>query len=80
MWTGFIWLRKPVAGSYDHCNGPSGSVKGDEFVLLSEYSILYGLCSMDLVTALHVSTSEKIFHISRRCRCHDQEICVRRLQ
>jgi hypothetical protein len=51
-WTGFIWLRVPVAGSCEHHKEPSFSIKDDEFpeylsrLLVSEG----GLCCMQLLT------------------------------
>jgi hypothetical protein len=33
VWTGFIWLRiGTVAGSFEHGNEPSGSIKGRELL------------------------------------------------
>jgi hypothetical protein len=33
VWIGFLWLRMgPVAGSCEHGNEPSGSIKGGEFL------------------------------------------------
>jgi hypothetical protein len=33
LWTGFNWLRLgPVAGSCEHGNEPSGSIKGGAFL------------------------------------------------
>jgi hypothetical protein len=32
VWTRFIWLKGPVAGSPEHGNEPSGSIKGGKFL------------------------------------------------
>jgi hypothetical protein len=33
LWTGFIWLRiGTTTGSCEHGDGPSGSIKGGEFL------------------------------------------------
>jgi hypothetical protein len=51
VWTGFNWLRSPEAGSCEHGDEPSGSIKDGEFP--DQLSVLSasqeGLCSMELL-------------------------------
>jgi hypothetical protein len=45
MWTGFIWIRRPVMSSSEHGTEPSGSIKDGKFPeKLSDYQPLEKVC------------------------------------